>query len=93
MNRNILSESSQNDLSNQGMSIEIGVVVPGDDRNFVMTVCNYNLIPVDLDANQVLEILVPDACIVNNPKDCNDPVDSNINLITANFNLKCIAEV
>ena len=82
INKDILFESTQEELAKQGLSIEDGIVMPGGDRNFVVAVRNYNSMPVDLETNQVLGNLVTDAFIIKTTEEYDDPKSSKINAIT-----------
>ena len=55
---------ARNKLADQGLSIEDGIIELQNTTSFMLAVCNHNSTPIDLEMNQVVGSLVPEAKIV-----------------------------
>ena len=83
LNHHVLFESAQNTLAEKGLSIEDGIIELQNSTSFMLAVCNHNSTPIDLEMNEVVGSLVPEANIVENIEESDEhmSVDCPINTI------------
>ena len=93
INGDALFESAQQNLAKRGLSIEDGIIKAEDCECFTLAIRNYNSVPIDLPADQIVGSLVQDATVMEGIETTTEDIENHIKAIRVDCNQERVEEI